>query len=85
MIKYSIMMGVRVLCIVALPFTQGWWLLAVAIGAIVLPYFAVVVANVPLLRKQRLVLRPGGMARRGQATVPPPASAETSDDEAKFS
>jgi hypothetical protein len=46
MIKYSVAMGVRMICIVCLIFAQGWWLLVFAIGAIVLPYFAVVIANV---------------------------------------
>ena len=45
MIKYSVMMGIRVACIVALLFVQGWWILVFAAGAVFLPYFAVVVAN----------------------------------------
>ncbi len=45
MIKYSAAMGVRLVCIAACFVTPGWWLLIPALGAIVLPYFAVVVAN----------------------------------------
>lgn len=45
MMKYSLAMGIRVLCIVAALFTPGWWLLLPAAGAIFLPYFAVVIAN----------------------------------------
>ncbi|PPH75281.1 DUF3099 domain-containing protein, partial [Rathayibacter sp. AY1D4] len=45
-IKYSIAMGIRMLCVICLLFAHGWWLLFFAIGAVVLPYFAVVLANV---------------------------------------
>lgn len=43
--KYSISMAIRMICIVAMVFASGWWLLVFALGAIFLPYFAVVVAN----------------------------------------
>jgi len=46
MLRYSIAMGIRLLCIIACFFTPGWWLVIPAIGAIVLPYVAVVIANV---------------------------------------
>lgn len=62
MIKYSIMMGIRVVCIFALLFAQGWWILVFAAGAIFLPYFAVVVANVGTSRRGQEVMRPGGLA-----------------------
>lgn len=45
MVKYSIAMIVRMLCIFAMLFVQGWWLLIFAAGAIFLPYFAVIIAN----------------------------------------
>jgi hypothetical protein len=45
MIKYSIAMGVRIVCIGLCFVTPGWWLLLPAAGAVLLPYFAVVVAN----------------------------------------
>jgi hypothetical protein len=61
MIKYSIMMGIRVVCIFALLFAQGWWILVFAAGAIFLPYFAVVIANVSTSRGGDEVLRPGGL------------------------
>jgi len=60
MIKYTIMMSIRVVCIVALLFVQGWWLLVFALGAVFLPYFAVVVANVATTRRSE-VERPGGL------------------------
>lgn len=45
MVKYSISMAIRMVCIVAMLFVSGWWLLLCAAGAIFLPYFAVVLAN----------------------------------------
>ena len=48
MIKYSIAMGIRTLCVISLLFVQGWWMLIAVIAAVVLPYFAVVVANVSM-------------------------------------
>ncbi|MGR0219155.1 DUF3099 domain-containing protein [Agromyces sp. ZXT2-6] len=75
MIKYSIMMGIRVVCIFALLFAQGWWILVFAAGAVFLPYFAVVVANVGTSRRGDEVLRPGGL-------VPLAPTAPTADDSA---
>ena len=46
MLKYSIAMGIRTLCVVSLLFVQGWWMVVMVIAALVLPYLAVVVANV---------------------------------------
>lgn len=45
MLQYSLAMGIRTVCIVLCIFVRGWWLLLPAIGAIVLPYIAVVLAN----------------------------------------
>ena len=46
MVKYLIAMVIRVICIILCLFVHGWWLLLPIIGAIVLPYVAVVFANV---------------------------------------
>ncbi|MHB1234145.1 MAG: DUF3099 domain-containing protein, partial [Microbacteriaceae bacterium] len=60
MVKYSVAMGIRVVCIALCLVVQGWWLVVFAVGAIVLPYFAVVVANAQ--RNQgTTVLRPGNV------------------------
>lgn len=61
MIKYSIAMGIRMVCIVLMLFVQGWWLLICAIGAITLPYFAVVFANVQGGAATSTVVRPGAV------------------------
>ncbi|MFF1572069.1 DUF3099 domain-containing protein [Leifsonia sp. NPDC058292] len=59
MIKYSVAMGIRVLCIIAILFVPGWWAVIPAIGAIFLPYFAVVLANVSTEGRRDDVQRPG--------------------------
>ncbi len=58
MIKYSLTMGIRLVCVVLCVFARGWWLAVCATGAIFLPYFAVVIANVSQSRPSS-VQRPG--------------------------
>ncbi|MCL2796387.1 MAG: DUF3099 domain-containing protein [Microbacteriaceae bacterium] len=64
MIEYSIMMGVRVVCVLVCIWVRGWWLLVPALGAIFLPYFAVVVANTVQAGGGGRVERPGAIERR---------------------
>jgi len=45
-VMYTVTMGIRVVCIVACLFVPGWWQLLCLAGAVVLPYVAVVLANV---------------------------------------
>jgi hypothetical protein len=59
--KYALAMGIRMVCIVACLFTPGWWLLVPALGAVFLPYVAVVVANATSRRARPAVARPGGL------------------------
>jgi hypothetical protein len=61
MIKYAVTQGIRVLCIVAIFFVPGWWVLIPAAGAVFLPYFAVVAANNVRQRPGAAVLRPGAI------------------------
>ena len=61
MIRYGIAMGIRVLCVIACFFVHGWWLLLPLAGAVLLPYVAVVIANVGS--------RPGGSVERPGAVV----------------
>lgn len=42
---YFTAMALRVACIVSLFWVRGFWIILVAAGAIVLPYFAVLIAN----------------------------------------
>lgn len=44
-VKYAVTMSVRMICLVLMLFVQGWWLLVVGIGAVFLPYVAVILAN----------------------------------------
>lgn len=69
MIRYAVTMGIRMVCIVLMLFVQGWWLLVCALGAILLPYFAVVAANVHGGQPTPEVLRPGAVV-----TLPRPAA-----------
>lgn len=50
MVKYSITMGIRMVCIGLCLVVQGWWVLVFAAGAVFLPYIAVILANVVDLR-----------------------------------
>jgi hypothetical protein len=83
MIKYTIAMSIRVACIVALLFAQGWWLVVFAAGAIFLPYIAVVLANVSGPTRSTQVLRPGGLVPSTPAVSDgggEPAAGPGSDD-----
>jgi len=64
MIEYGLMMGIRVLCVLACIWVRGWWLLIPALGAVFLPYFAVVVANAAQSGDRGQVERPGALVRR---------------------
>jgi len=61
-VKYTIAMSIRVLCLISLLFVHGWWLVIPAAGAILLPYFAVVIANVSGAPRGE-VQRPGNIVR----------------------
>ena len=43
---YSTAMSIRMACFILVFFVPGYWKIAFAVGAIVLPYIAVVLANV---------------------------------------
>lgn len=49
-INYSIAMAIRVVCVLLCVFVRGWWLVLPILGAVVLPYVAVVLANVETRR-----------------------------------
>lgn len=58
-IQYSVAMTVRLICVILCFFAQGWWLLVTGLGAVLLPYIAVVLANNVAPKVGRLVVRPG--------------------------
>ena len=72
-IKYTVAMMIRVVCIVLMLFVEGWWLLLCAAGAVLLPYFAVIVANSVRIGQAEDVVRPGPLAL-------PPLVAENAND-----
>ncbi len=61
MVRYSVAMGIRMICIVACFIAPGWWILIPAFGAIVLPYFAVIAANTVVSSPRSSVERPGAL------------------------
>ena len=62
MIRYAIAMSIRVVCVILCLFVHGWWLLLPIAGAVILPYVAVVLANVGS-NPGGAVERPGGLVR----------------------
>ena len=63
MVRYTVAMSVRMLCFILVFIVPGWWVLVCAIGAVVLPYFAVIVANVSMAQAGATVERPGAIIR----------------------
>ncbi|WP_285116650.1 DUF3099 domain-containing protein [Leifsonia sp. fls2-241-R2A-40a] len=68
MIKYSVAMSIRVVCLIVAVIVPGWWAAVPLIGAIFLPYFAVVIANVSVDPRREEVQRPGNIL----PMAPPP-------------
>lgn len=71
MLKYSVTMGIRLLCIVACFFVPGYWVIIPAVGAMVLPYIAVVLANVTN-SKAVMALPPGQLELPGRSAQSQP-------------
>lgn len=71
MIQYSVAMTIRTICLLLCLVVPGWWRLLPAVGAIVLPYIAVVLANATISRPTAEVLRPGGIVRRDPSAPGP--------------
>jgi len=79
MVQYALAMAIRMVCIVLCLFVRGWWLLLPAIGAVILPYIAVVLANATTQRSSGSVLRPGGIVR-ANPVLPTDAGPTTRDE-----
>jgi hypothetical protein len=77
MIKYSVAMGVRVLCLILAVIVPGWWAAVPLVAAIFLPYFAVVIANVSVEQGRVDVQRPGSIV----PMAPPPPGPREDDRE----
>jgi hypothetical protein len=66
-VKYSVTMGIRTVCVILALFLHGWWQAAAIAGAVVLPYFAVMVANIKKQSGGAAVERPGAIVRSRDA------------------
>jgi predicted tellurium resistance membrane protein TerC len=65
MVGYSIAMGVRIVCLILAIVVPDWWKLIPILGAVVLPWIAVVVANVSMAPRTAAVERPGSYDQPG--------------------
>ena len=91
MIQYTVAMSIRMVCVLLFFFVHGWWLLVVAIGAVVLPYVGVVLANNSLRSPGSRVEVPGGVVAIPEPfinngpvyTMPDPAAADRPADHTK--
>jgi hypothetical protein len=70
MLKYTIAMSIRVVCLILMLVVDGWWLFVCAAGAICLPYVAVVLANVGAPRADSTMLQPGGVVAIPERKAP---------------
>jgi predicted tellurium resistance membrane protein TerC len=82
MLRYGIAMGIRVACIIACFFVQGWWLLLPILGAVILPYIAVVLANVGT-HETGDVLRPGSIVPVRSEEPQPEVRPDVTPDESR--
>lgn len=79
MTKYFTMMSIRVACFVLMVLVQpyGWYTWLFAIGAVFLPYVAVVVANVAAAPASRAVAPERALERGTRPAEAPPGPAAT--------
>ncbi len=66
LIRYAIMMAIRVACLGLCFVVPGWWVILPILGAVFIPYFAVVVGNATLRPRGGASERPGGVLERRQ-------------------
>ena len=82
MVKYVVAMGIRIVCIVlCFVFPLGWWTLIPVLGAVLIPYYAVVLANVGH-EQGSVVESPGGQLEAYRAA--PAAAVPSSPAEPRF-
>jgi len=79
MIKYSVAMGIRVVCLFV-AIIVGWpWGAIPLIGAVFLPYFAVVIANVGAEPHEAEAQRPGNILPMAPSPMAPPPGGRRED------
>lgn len=76
MIQYTVAMTIRMVCVILLFVVQGWWLLVVGLGAVLLPYVAVILANNVHTGAAGTVVRPGGIMPFRDPRKPAPHTPE---------
>jgi hypothetical protein len=64
MIRYTIAMSIRMVCFALAIVIQDWWRVIPLVGALILPYIAVVIANNVHRTGATRVARPGSLVRR---------------------
>lgn len=79
MTKYFLMMSIRVVCFVLMVVITpyGWYTFVLAVGAVFLPYIAVVIANVGVDGREERAVSPERALPAAPAGAPPAASADT--------
>ncbi|HEY5229657.1 MAG TPA: DUF3099 domain-containing protein [Galbitalea sp.] len=71
MIKYTVAMVLRLICFLLVCLIPlSWWTLIPLIGAVILPYVAVVLANTVIQSGVTPVERPGGLVPVPQNSAP---------------
>ena len=68
MIRYTVAMSIRMVCIILAVVVPGWWRVIPIAGAVVLPYIAVVIANNIGSGRGGAVARPGSIVRTTPGT-----------------
>ena len=68
---YSMAMSLRMACLILVFFVPGWWKVVFGIGAVVLPYVAVVLANAGS-GISTIAVRPGAAQQRAIEQQRPP-------------
>ena len=63
MVRYTIAMSVRLVCLILAVVVPDWWKVIPIIGAVVLPYIGVVIANNVSRGPSTAVARPGAVVR----------------------
>lgn len=66
---YFIAMTLRVLCVVSLFWVRGWWLLIPVLGAIIFPWFAVMIGNAVAYGGEQKLHAPEPLEIEGGAAV----------------
>ncbi|WP_415855852.1 DUF3099 domain-containing protein [Sinomonas sp. G460-2] len=90
MVRYATAMGIRMVCIILLFVVDGWFKLLAAIGAVFLPWVAVVIANAQtkadsesdsLIDAPPVAELEGGLAASGDGEVLPGEIVDNADDD----